>query len=245
MTYSQRGGTTLHSHQTIRYKKLAWHNLQHYQPFRKAFTFEKHSSMGFRSGEYGGIKWTRAPVLWISEITLSVWWIEALSMRRTLCGLVPLKGSKCGKTLFSRKSKNTSSSTDPVVVYTSNIPLSPIVPIAETRFPRQSNCVFGTYTCGIYNCRVIWLWGRSCVSLITRPWCLDLVMILLSHGKWLKLSVLHNNTQSEHDVSRLMSCSDYAIAALQFESPPCTLPSQCDRKVRHMYVADVVWYGAV
>ena len=42
---------------------------------------------------------------------------------------------------FSRKPKNTSSSTDPVVVYTSNIPLSPIVPIAETRFPRQSNCV--------------------------------------------------------------------------------------------------------
>ena len=70
--------------------------------FRKAFTFEKHSSVGFRSGEYGGIKWTRAPVLWISEITLSVWWIEALSMRRTLCGLTPLKGSKCGRTLSSR-----------------------------------------------------------------------------------------------------------------------------------------------
>jgi len=109
--------------------------------FGKAFTFEKHSSMGFRSWEYGGIKWTRAPILWKSEITPSVWWIEALSMRRMLCGSTPLKGSKCGRTLFSRKSKNTSSSTDPVVVYTSNIPLSPIVPIAETRFPQQSNCM--------------------------------------------------------------------------------------------------------
>ena len=62
-------------------------------------------------------------------------------MRRTVCGLTPLKGSKCGRRLFSRKPKNTCSSTDPVVVYTSNIPLSPTVPIAETRFPRQSDCV--------------------------------------------------------------------------------------------------------
>ena len=103
MIYNQHGGTTLHSHQRDTVQNLAWHNFLTLSAwislscsFRKAFTFEKHSSMGFRSGEYGGIKCTRALVLWISEITLSVRWIEALSMGRTLCGLTQLKGSKCG-----------------------------------------------------------------------------------------------------------------------------------------------------
>jgi len=41
-----------------------------------------------------------------------------------------------------------------------------------------------------------------------------------------------------------MSCSDYAIAALQTESPHAPSPPNVTGK-SGMYVADVAWYGAV
>jgi len=48
-------------------------------------------------------------------------------------------------------------------------------------------------------------------------------------------SVYCITTQLEHDVSRLMSCSDYA--------PPCTSPPNVTGK-SGIHVADVAWYGA-
>ena len=102
---------------------------------RQAFTLENSCSIGDKSGEYGGRKWNRAPVLWMSSTDLPVWWMEQLSIITILRGFTPLNGINCGKSLRSTTSQNTSPSTPPVVQWTSRRPSTVTEAIEEIRFP--------------------------------------------------------------------------------------------------------------
>ena len=55
-------------------------NLEH---FSVVLIFENSSSMGFRSGDYGGRKSTSAPTSSIDAITSARWWMKQLSNTTT------------------------------------------------------------------------------------------------------------------------------------------------------------------
>ena len=75
-------------------------------------TFEKHSSMGLKSGVVCR-KCTSAPTWVIINTTPGTWWTEQLSMITTLLAFTPSKGINVGNRCFWMKSKNTLPSTVP------------------------------------------------------------------------------------------------------------------------------------
>ena len=109
--------------------------------WRKYLIFEKTSSAGFKSGEYGGRKWTNAPVLSIAAKTWLLWWNLTLSISTTLLGFLPSKGISFGARSLSIKSQKVSALTLPFVVKTSTIPLTSIAQIEENLFPLTNNRV--------------------------------------------------------------------------------------------------------
>ena len=57
---------------------------------RVVFTFESSSSIGLRSGKYGGGKSVSAPTSEMERYTSAMWCIEQLSKITTKCGLILL-----------------------------------------------------------------------------------------------------------------------------------------------------------
>ena len=109
--------------------------------WRKYFSFEKTSSAGYKSGEYGGRKWTNAPVPSIAARTWLQWWNLTLSISTTLLGFLPSKGISFVTRFLSIKSQKMSALTLPFVVKTSTIPLKSIAQIEENLFPLTNNWV--------------------------------------------------------------------------------------------------------
>ena len=156
--------------------------------FIDCFTLENVSSIGLKSGEYGGKKCISAPTSCIDFTTSGTWWILQLSIMITEWGFVPLYGISCGMRWVCTKLQKVSPSLVPVRVFTSNRPAIDIQAMADTRLPRTKKEWFlSGLPLMLYPCLRTSMGGGD----VREPdWCMIYIRFLNNVARTWKSSIL-------------------------------------------------------